>query len=449
VILGCALALGACSSGDSGGSTGTGGSSSGQGGSVGTGGHTGGSVGTGGTTSGTGGSAPGTGGVAPGTGGRASGTGGTASGTGGTATGTGGRASGTGGAASGTGGAASGSGGAVATGGAAGSGTGGHGGVSGAGGAAAGGSSGTCTPIDPQAIPQAKNLLCYLNSINGSKVLSGQQETSWSNPQGDIDYYVTTANKHPAILGGDYLYPDGTTTRAQAYWQAGGITMMRYHMGAPPLSDTYDNSKMTVSNYDNLTKSGTSENMSLNSKLDYLAGELMKLQTASVPVIMVLYHEVDSGAWFWWSKGTGPQFVTLWKYTINYINNTKGIHNVLWTLGFGHDGALSAYNPGKAYLDLGGIDEYDDPSMEPFTTQWNSAKGVFGSAGPIPLHETGAIPQPADMFAGNKAPWVLWNVWATYENTAQSGVTYNTAATIMKAYSDSHTVTRESLPSLK
>jgi Glycosyl hydrolase family 26 len=410
-------------------------------------------------------------GGAPGSGG-SSATGGTATGgesaTGGKATGgqsaTGGMPGtggvvGTGGSALATGGsggsppATGGSGGHPATGGAGGhpatGGSGGHPGTGGAGGMSNGGSNGNCTPIDPNAIPQARNLLCYLNSINGSKVLSGQQETSWSNPQGDIDYYVTTTGKHPAILGGDYLYPDGTTTRAQAYWQAGGITMMRYHMGAPPLSDTYDNSKMSVATFDDLTKAGTSENTSLNAKLDYLAGELMKLQTANVPVIMVLYHEVDSGAWFWWSKGTGPQFVTLWKYTINYINTTKGVHNVLWTLGFGHDGALSAYNPGKGYYDLGGIDEYDDPSLEPYTTQWNSAKGVFGAAGPIPLHETGAIPQPADMFANSKAPWVLWNVWATYENTAQSGVTYNTAATIMKAYSDAHTVTRETLPSLE
>ncbi len=112
-------------------------------------------------------------------------------------------------------------------------------------------------------------------------------------------------------------------------------------------------------NFDDLTKAGTAVNSSLNSKLDYLAGELKKLQDANVPVILVIYHEVDKYAWFWWSKGTGPQFINLWKYTVDYMIKTKGIHNVLWTLGFGHDGALSAYNPGKSYIDLGGIDQYD------------------------------------------------------------------------------------------
>jgi hypothetical protein len=308
-------------------------------------------------------------------------------------------------------------------------------------------------PIDASATAEAKKLLCYIYSIYGTKVLSGQQETSWSNPQSDIDYYVTTVSKHPAILGGDYLYQDGakpggnTSKRAIAYWNAGGLTMMRYHMGAPPNSDTYDNSKLSVANFDNLYKDGTSENTSLKSKLDYLAGELKALQDAKVPVLMVPYHEVDKYAWFWWSKGTGPQFIKLWKYTIDYMTKTKGVHNALWVMGYAHDGAMADYWPGKDYTDLGGIDQYDK-GTQPFANLFSGTKAVVGSTIPIPLHETGTIPQPSAMFP-SAAPWVLWNVWATYENTNAEGYTWNTADSIKSAYNDSHTVTRESLPSLK
>jgi hypothetical protein len=308
-------------------------------------------------------------------------------------------------------------------------------------------------PIDPSATAEAKKLLCYIYGIYGNKVLSGQQETSWSNPQGDIDYYVTTVGKHPAILGGDYLYQDGskpggnTTKRAIAYWNAGGLTMMRYHMGAPPNSDTYDNSKLSVANFDNLYKDNTSENNSLKSKLDYLAGELKVLQDANVPVLMVPYHEVDKYAWFWWSKGTGPQFIKLWKYSVDYVTKTKGIHNVLWVMGYAHDGAMADYWPGKDYADLGGIDQYDK-GTQPFSELFKGTKAVVGSTIPIPLHETGTIPQPSAMFPNN-APWVLWNVWATYQNTNAEGYTWNTPDTIKAAYNDARTVTRESLPSLK
>jgi hypothetical protein len=345
----------------------------------------------------------------------------------------------------------------VAAGGHAGAGTAGNNGSSsGAGGSAgAGGGSSGCAvaPIDPNATAEAKKLLCYIYSIYGTKVLSGQQETSWSNPESDIDYYVSTVSKHPAILGGDYLYQDGakpggnTSKRAIAYWNAGGLTMMRYHMGAPPNSDTYDNSKLSVANFDNLYTDGTSENTSLKSKLDYLAGELKVLQDAKVPVLMVPYHEIDKYPWFWWSKGTGPQFVKLWKYTVEYVTKTKGVHNALWVLGYAHDGAMAEYWPGKDYTDLGGIDQYDK-GTQPFANLFTGTKAVVGSTIPIPLHETGTIPQPSAMFPST-APWVLWNVWATYQNTNAEGYTWNTPESIKSAYADSHTVTRELLPSLK
>ncbi len=96
-------------------------------------------------------------------------------------------------------------------------------------GAAGAGSTGECTvaPIDPSATAEAKKLLCYLYSIYGNHVLSGQQETSWSNPQGDIDYYVQTVNKHPAILGGDYLYTDGAKARQQHQRAGSGLLETR------------------------------------------------------------------------------------------------------------------------------------------------------------------------------------------------------------------------------
>ena len=441
-------ATGGANGGGTGGSTGSGGSNA-TGGVTGSGGvrETGGSTGTGGANP-TGG-APGSGGSnatggAPGTGG-STGTGG-ASSTGGS-TGAGGSMGGRGGT-TGTGGAAgkAGTGGAVGTGGStgvAGHGAGGSGGVAGGTGGTGGAASCNVAPVDPQATMQVKNLLCYLYSIYGNHVLSGQQETSWSNPAGDISYYVTNTGKYPAILGGDYLYPSGTTSRAQAYWQAGGLTMMRYHMGAPPMADTYPNSELST-NYANVLTSGTTENASLLSKLDYLAGELKTLQNANVVVIMALYHEVQPNGWFWWAKGTGAQFIQLWQMSFKYLTQTKGIHNVIWLLPFSGSPSAS-YFPGKTYVDLSGPDEYANPSSQPFSSNYRSALNIVGSTMPIPLHETGAIPQPASMFPST-APWLLWNVWAGYQSSPQNGVTYNTVSSIQSAYSSSYTITRDELP---
>ncbi len=96
-------------------------------------------------------------------------------------------------------------------------------------------------PVTPNATQQTKNLLCYLYSIKGNHVLSGQQETNWNADPSDIAWYASNIGKYPAVLGSDFLYRDGascssvtpSTTRAIAYWNAGGISMFRYHMGMP------------------------------------------------------------------------------------------------------------------------------------------------------------------------------------------------------------------------
>src|SRR5207302_2710738 len=112
----------------------------------------------------------------------------------------------------------------------------GMGGATGAGGSAgstgAGGSGVTtcaASPVSPNATPQAQNLLCYLYSIKGNHVLSGQQEANWNATPTDIAWYTNNGLKSPAILGSDFLYRSSSsctsvttsTTRAIAYWNAG------------------------------------------------------------------------------------------------------------------------------------------------------------------------------------------------------------------------------------
>ncbi|HEX2874542.1 MAG TPA: glycosyl hydrolase [Polyangiaceae bacterium] len=307
--------------------------------------------------------------------------------------------------------------------------------------AGAGGGSnvpGCVAPVNPNATKQAKNLLCYLYSQYGNHVISGQQETSWDNPAGDISWYTTNGMKAPAILGGDYLYPNGTTDRAIAYWKAGGIPMIRYHMGAPGTPDTYENSKGSA-NLDNTLKAGTTENDSFKSKLDYAAAELKKLQDQNVPVLWAPFHEVQQNGWFWWAKGSGAQFVGLWKYMFDYFTKTKGLNNLVWLMPFSGTPS-AAYSPGKEYFDLCGPDTYAED--QPFTALFNTSKGIIGATTPIPLHETGRIPTPSAMFPN--APWVLFNVWATY----QFDGTHNTTANIKSVYDDAHTVTRDEVPNL-
>ena len=218
---------------DTGGSTGTGGLS-GTGGAVATGGNTasGGTTGAGGLI-GTGGIIGEGGSTASG---GANGAGGSGAGAGGTK-GAAGHGGGTGGMSTGG---ATGTGGVKATGGATGT-----GGAPGTGGTT---TTSPCSvmPVSPGSSPQAQKLLCYLYSQYGNHVLSGQQEANWNADPTDISWYNTNIGKYPAIDGSDFLYTNGasctsvtaSTTRAIAYWNAGGLTMFRYHVGEPVAGST-------------------------------------------------------------------------------------------------------------------------------------------------------------------------------------------------------------------
>ena len=297
----------------------------------------------------------------------------------------------------------------------------------------------TCgvVPVNPNATAQAKNLLCYLYSIYGNFVLSGQQETSWSNPQGDIDYIRDNTGEFPAILGGDLLYPNGTTDRAIAYWNAGGIPMLRYHMGAPPLDDSYDNS-MGSSNIAAVLTEGTADNRSFMSKLDYAARELQRLEDAGAAVLWAPFHESQPNGWFWYAKGNSDQLIQMWRIMFDYLTQTKGLDNLIWIFPSSGSPNASIY-PGTAYSDLAGPDTY--ARNQPFTQLFGTARGIFGETVPIPLHETGTIPDPEAMFNNNAAPWVLFSVWAGYE------MSNNSVADLQRAYTHERTLNRDDLPS--
>jgi hypothetical protein len=146
---------------------------------------------------------------------------------------------------------------------------------------------------------------------------------------------------------------------------------------------------------------------------------------------------------------SGPSFVNLWKYTFNYLTVTKGLTNIVWFMPFSGTPSAAFY-PGKAYVDIGGPDQYTKPTnLLTFNASgnWSSSSSVLGTTMPIGMHETGSAIQPDSAFPSY--PWLLWSVWATYENTAQGGFTFNTVASLQQAYASTYTITRDEVPNLK
>ncbi len=88
-------------------------------------------------------------------------------------------------------------------------------------------------------------------------------------------------------------------------------------------------------------------------------------QQVKGPILFRPFHE-NTGSWFWWGKAFCDQetYKSVFRYTVEYLRDEKGIHNMLYLYGPGSEAAtLAEYAeryPGDAFVDMVGFDTYDD-----------------------------------------------------------------------------------------
>ncbi len=81
-----------------------------------------------------------------------------------------------------------------------------------------------------------------------------------------------------------------------------------------------------------------------------------------VPIILRPFHE-HTGSWFWWGAAqTEPEeYVALWRFTVEYLRDEKGLHNLLYAYStdvFADEAHYLERYPGDAYVDIFGYDDY-------------------------------------------------------------------------------------------
>jgi hypothetical protein len=305
--------------------------------------------------------------------------------------------------------------------------------------------SGSCsaTPVDPAATAAARRLLCYVYSRYGNHILSGQQESTWvDGPDYEMNYIRNATGKYPAIRGLDMGDSPTFGARALAWWNAGGIPMVGYHMGAPNQSqDGYAGSQLTANINAALTE-GSTDNATFKRRMDAVAAQLSQVQAGGGAVLWRPFHEAG-GTWFWWSKEGGSQYVRLWRYMFDYLTGVKGVHNLVWLHPYNGEPQASFW-PGKAFVDIGGADTYAG-DHGPLTTLFNRTKAMVGSTVPIALHENGRIPDPAQL-QSTATRWVLFNTW---HSTFVSDTSINPVSTFQAVYASPYVVTRDEVPNLR
>lgn len=119
-----------------------------------------------------------------------------------------------------------------------------------------------------------------------------------------------------------------------------------------------------------------------NGYLDMVADYGLRMQKQGIPVIFRPLHE-HNGYWFWWgAKNTSAKdFQQLWEYTVTYLRDKKGVHNFLYAYSpngpFSSEEAYLDRYPGDQWVDIMGIDTYDDNQTGEYFTNLDASLGIM------------------------------------------------------------------------
>lgn len=155
-------------------------------------------------------------------------------------------------------------------------------------------------------------------------------------------------------------------------FQRGGIITISWHMDNPVSGG---NAWDTTRSVDAILPDGPQHAL-FKRWLDRLANFVQQLRgvppgrsdTVAIPILFRPYHEW-TGSWFWWGRThcTPEEFMQLWRFTVDYLRQEKGLHNLLMV--YSSDRFLSPQDyleryPGDDYVDLLGFDDYHSHQSE-------------------------------------------------------------------------------------
>ena len=227
---------------------------------------------------------------------------------------------------------------------------------------------------------QANGLRNFLTEVSGKAILFGHQDDmaygiGWNSIPGESDVKRTTGS-YPAVFGweigniGDKNNLDGVPfdsikTYIKRAYRLGAVNTVSWHA-------RYSVTRLNAWNLNGIDVSsllpgGKFHHLFLK-ELDLVAAFLETLKDDSgkpIPVIFRPWHEMY-GNWFWWGSVTcsDDQYRQLFRFTVEYLRNTKGLNNLL--IAFASDNNFNSREdylkryPGDDVVDILGLDDYGD-----------------------------------------------------------------------------------------
>jgi mannan endo-1,4-beta-mannosidase len=203
--------------------------------------------------------------------------------------------------------------------------------------------------VDKQATFETRSLFAFMQAQRKESIMFGHQHettqgltiTTTDGTQSDT---FNAVGDFAAVYGWDTLSivspksEGDVVEQIKKAYARGGIITVSSHFDNPitdkqkgvwPVGTSWDKTPAVVA-----ALPGGEFNLVYNSYLDQLAAWANDLKDENgkhIPVIFRILHE-NTGSWFWWGaeQSTPEQYQKLYQYTVEYLRDTKGVHNFLY-----------------------------------------------------------------------------------------------------------------------
>ena len=232
--------------------------------------------------------------------------------------------------------------------------------------------------VDKEATEETRTLFIVLQTESGKGMRFGHQDSTlygvgWKAKADETDRsdIQMLTGVFPGVYGWDMgrfpagNLPEGNDKKYKdhiiAAHERGGINTFSWHLFNP----------VTGKNFYDLTPAvpqilpGGEKHEQYKATLDQLAAFTLSLKDkdgAPIPIIFRPFHE-HTGSWFWWGRKfcTVEEYKALWRFTVEYLRDVKGIHQFLYAYSPDKVGSEKGYferYPGDDYVDVLGLDNY-------------------------------------------------------------------------------------------
>lgn len=238
--------------------------------------------------------------------------------------------------------------------------------------------------VDKKATFETRSLFAFMQEQRKNSIMFGHQHettqgltiTSTDGTQSDT---FNAVGDFAAVYGWDTLSivapksEGDVVEQIKKAYARGGIITVSSHFDNPitekqkgvwPIGTSWDKTPAVVA-----ALPGGEFNSVYNGYLDQLADWANNLKDDEgklIPVIFRILHE-NTGSWFWWGEeqSTPEQYQKLYQYTVEYLRDTKGVHNFLYAYSPNNFWEVIEANyleryPGDAYVDVLGFDTYGE-----------------------------------------------------------------------------------------